>query len=69
MIATVAARGKRFQPRLVTGLRDPETGKVSVITPQALPGIDGFSRISTRRTASLAVMSEPDSIRNGRTLS
>jgi hypothetical protein len=36
---------------------------------QALPGIDGFSRISTRRTASLAVISVPDSIRNGRTLS
>jgi hypothetical protein len=36
---------------------------------QALPGIAGFSRISTRRTASLAVISAPDSIRNGRTLS
>jgi len=36
---------------------------------QALPTIAGFSRISTRRTASLAVMREPDSIRKGRTLS
>ncbi len=36
---------------------------------QAVPVIAGFSRISTRRTASFAVISDPDSIRNGRTLS
>ena len=51
-----------------------EAGRVALAGPCPAvdspdPGIAGFSRIRTRRTASLAVISVPDSIRNGLTLS
>jgi penicillin-binding protein 2 len=39
--AVLAARGKVFQPRLVTGLRDSETGKVSPVEPVPLPSVKG----------------------------
>ncbi|MEY4762913.1 MAG: hypothetical protein RLZZ200_2769 [Pseudomonadota bacterium] len=42
MVATVAARGKRFRPRLVTALRDPETGTVTTVPTQALPAVEGI---------------------------
>ena len=40
MIATIASRGKSFRPRLVTGLKDSETGQLTVIPPQRLPDVD-----------------------------
>ena len=42
MIATVAARGKRFKPRLVTALKDPETGVVTQIAPEAVDSVQGI---------------------------
>jgi penicillin-binding protein 2 len=39
--AVLAARGKVFQPRLVTGLRDSETGTVSPVAPVPLPPVKG----------------------------
>jgi penicillin-binding protein 2 len=39
--ATIAARGKNFRPRLVTGLRDPNTGKVRTLAPVAGPEVTG----------------------------
>lgn len=36
-IATLAARGKRFKPRLVRAIRDVETGKIREIPPAPLP--------------------------------
>jgi penicillin-binding protein 2 len=42
MIATIAARGKSFRPRLVTGLKDPETGQITVIPPARLPDVEGI---------------------------
>jgi penicillin-binding protein 2 len=42
MIATIASRGKSFRPRLVTGLRDPETGQSTVVPPQRLPDVEGI---------------------------
>ncbi|MEE8543936.1 MAG: penicillin-binding protein 2 [Gammaproteobacteria bacterium] len=38
--AALASRGKRFQPRLVIGTEDGLTGQVTMLEPQALPGID-----------------------------
>ncbi len=38
-IATLAARGKRYQPRMVKAMRDVQTGKVSEIAPVALPPV------------------------------
>jgi penicillin-binding protein 2 len=37
--ATIAARGRRFEPRFVTGVRDPVTGKVTSIPPRPLPEV------------------------------
>jgi len=42
MIATVASRGQSFRPRLVTGLRDPETGQLTVVPPQREPDVGGI---------------------------
>lgn len=42
MIATVAARGKSFRPRLVTALRDPESGQVTTFPPERLPDVEGI---------------------------
>jgi penicillin-binding protein 2 len=42
MIATVASRGKSFKPRLVTGMKDSETGQTTVIPPQRLPDVEGI---------------------------
>ena len=42
MIATVAARGKRFKPRLVTAMRDPETGVVTKVEPEVLASVPGI---------------------------
>jgi penicillin-binding protein 2 len=39
--AVLAARGRVFQPRLVTGLRDAETGKVEQLAPVPLPAVKG----------------------------
>ncbi len=39
--AVLAAKGAVFQPRLVTGLRDPETGKVTTIEPVPMPHVKG----------------------------
>ena len=38
-IATLAARGKRYQPRLVKAVRDARSGKVREIAPVALPPV------------------------------
>jgi penicillin-binding protein 2 len=39
--AVLAAHGKVFKPRLVTGLRDSESGVVQRIEPQPLPDVKG----------------------------
>jgi penicillin-binding protein 2 len=39
--AVLAAKGKVFKPRLVTGLHDPVTGKTSTIQPVELPHVKG----------------------------
>ena len=38
-IATLAARGKRYQPRLVKAIRDVQTGEVKEFPPVALPSV------------------------------
>ncbi len=38
--ATVATRGKRFRPRLVTAFRDPLSGETTEIPPQELPTVE-----------------------------
>jgi penicillin-binding protein 2 len=42
MVATVASRGRSFKPRLVTGMRNAETGQATVVAPQALPTVEGI---------------------------
>jgi penicillin-binding protein 2 len=37
--ATIAARGQRFKPRLVKGIRDAKTGTVRDLPPSPLPGV------------------------------
>jgi penicillin-binding protein 2 len=37
--ATIAARGKRFKPRLVRAVRDVTTGEVKELPPSALPSV------------------------------
>jgi penicillin-binding protein 2 len=37
--ATIAARGKRFQPSMIHALRDPATGVVKPVPPQPLPPV------------------------------
>jgi penicillin-binding protein 2 len=39
--AVLAAKGAVFQPRLVTGIRDPETGGTKTIEPVAMPPVTG----------------------------
>jgi penicillin-binding protein 2 len=38
--ATLATRGKRFRPRLVTALRDPLSGETTEIPPQELAPVE-----------------------------
>jgi len=38
-VATIAARGKRYQPRLVRAVRNVQTGTVKDIPPHELPGV------------------------------
>jgi penicillin-binding protein 2 len=38
--ATVATRGKRFQPNMLHALRDPLSGNVKKIEPEPLPGVE-----------------------------
>jgi penicillin-binding protein 2 len=42
MVATIASRGRNFKPRLVTRLRDPETGELTVIAPERLADVAGI---------------------------
>ncbi|MFM1887662.1 MAG: hypothetical protein RL026_2819 [Pseudomonadota bacterium] len=42
MVATIATRGRNFRPRLVTRLRDPETGEVTVVPPVRLADVGGI---------------------------
>jgi penicillin-binding protein 2 len=37
--ATIAARGKRYQPNLLRGLRDPVTGEDQLLAPVGLPSV------------------------------
>jgi penicillin-binding protein 2 len=39
--AVLAAKGKVFKPRLVTGLQDPVTGQTTTIAPVELPHVKG----------------------------
>jgi penicillin-binding protein 2 len=39
--AVLAAKGAVFQPRLVTGIRNPSTGKTTNIEPVAMPQVQG----------------------------
>ncbi|MET0291747.1 MAG: penicillin-binding protein 2 [Steroidobacteraceae bacterium] len=39
--AVLAAKGKVFKPRLVTGLRDSETGRVEAVAPEPQPSVKG----------------------------
>lgn len=41
MTAVLAAKGSVFQPRLVTGVRDPQTGAVEAVEPVSLPHVPG----------------------------
>lgn len=43
MTAIVASRGKRYQPRLVTALREQGTGKVQKLPPKLLETVDAAS--------------------------
>jgi|HigsolmetaAR201D_1030396.scaffolds.fasta_scaffold02527_6 penicillin-binding protein 2 len=38
-VATIAARGKRYQPRLVRAIRDVQTGEVRELPPKELPSV------------------------------
>ena len=38
-VATIAARGKRFQPNFVHAFRDPLTGEITPVAPRALPSV------------------------------
>jgi penicillin-binding protein 2 len=38
--ATMATKGKRFKPRLVTAFRDPLSGETTEIPPQELPPVE-----------------------------
>jgi penicillin-binding protein 2 len=42
MVATVSMRGKSFVPRIVTGVRDPNTGEVRRMAPQPNGDVDGI---------------------------
>ena len=42
MVATIAARGHSFQPRLVAALKDAQTGKLTPIAPQRLRDVEGI---------------------------
>jgi penicillin-binding protein 2 len=42
MVATIASRGRSFRPRLVTGLKDAETGKATAIAPQRMADVEGI---------------------------
>ena len=42
MVATIAARGRSFKPRLVTALRDADTGRATPIAPERLPDVEGI---------------------------
>ncbi len=42
-VSVIAARGQSFHPRLVTGLRDPKTGKVTSLTPVRGTPVTGSS--------------------------
>ena len=42
MVATIASRGRSFKPRLVTGMRNAETGQATVVAPQALATVEGI---------------------------
>jgi penicillin-binding protein 2 len=39
--AVLAAQGSVFKPRLVTGMRDPETGRIEAIKPESMPHVKG----------------------------
>jgi penicillin-binding protein 2 len=39
--AVLAAQGRVFRPRLVTGIRDPKSGEVKTIEPVELPHVPG----------------------------
>ncbi len=41
--AMLATRGRNFQPRLVSGVRDPYTGAVSLLQPHPLQGVDDIA--------------------------
>jgi penicillin-binding protein 2 len=41
MTAVLAAKGKVHQPRLVTGIRNPQTGEVQEVEPISLPDVPG----------------------------
>jgi len=38
--ATLAMRGERYRPRLVTAVEDPLTGELTPVPPEALPGVE-----------------------------
>jgi len=41
MAATIGSRGKSFEPRLVTGVRDARTGAIRKLAVQTSPGVEG----------------------------
>jgi penicillin-binding protein 2 len=41
VIAALAARGRVFQPRLVIGIRNPQTGEEKDFAPEELPRVQG----------------------------
>jgi penicillin-binding protein 2 len=41
MASTIGGRGKSFEPRLVSAVRDARTGQVRKLAPQPSPGVEG----------------------------
>lgn len=49
MAATIGMRGKTFEPRLVSAIREARTGEVRQIPPQPSPGVDGVDPARWKR--------------------
>lgn len=52
MTATIAGRGKSYEPRLVTAVRDARTGALRRVPPQPGQGVDGIDPVRWQRIIS-----------------
>ncbi|MGB8327629.1 MAG: penicillin-binding protein 2 [Steroidobacteraceae bacterium] len=74
LASVIASRGRSWQPRLVTAVRNPATGKITALPPKLLEeidvsepeewqvAIDGMVAVTTRGTARSAIGTAPYSI-------